>query len=338
MYAHHKGRVAMRISEFHIKKLFGLFDHTIAFKTGERITIIHGPNGVGKTTILKLLMALFSQQTNTIRQTPFKAITIIFDDNSRLLVERKVRKGGDSILIFRYGDGIEYTLSPNADDFRRRGDFPLGIIDDMIDNLRRIGPETWLDEINGEKISLEEVLNRYGEYLPWRGPRPPIPDSLARILDSIPVYIIQTQRLLATATPKRHTPHRRPEQFTRATVEDLSQDMAARMQEVLKQSGALAASLDRTFPHRLLQGKLPRTATEKNIREKYEGQTAYRQRLMAAGLLDAEETLPLQQNKLDESERKVLWYYLEDVKRKLDIYSTLLQCHRQSGTGPKLAA
>lgn len=320
----------MQITEFSINKLFGIFDHIVPFKTKDRITIIHGPNGVGKTTVLKLLMALFTGRMGTLRQTPFDSMTVVFDEASKLIVERKPRKSKESpaVLKFHYASGKEvkeHTLQPDLDELRARRPFPMSAIEEMVDNLERVGPEEWFDTITGQTLSFEEVLLSYGDYLPWRGQRSSLPDWLSAILHSISIHFIQTQRLLATSTPKRRSPHSRVEHHTRATVEDLSQDMAARMQDVLRQSGTLAASLDRTFPHRLLQGALPRNATEKNIREKYEKQTAYRQRLMTAGLLEAEEALPLQPNQLDQSERKVLWYYLGDVEKKLEVYRSLLQ-------------
>jgi predicted ATP-binding protein involved in virulence len=52
-----------RIKQISVKNLFGMFDHTISLNLDERITIIHGPNGFGKTAILRLLDTLFSQST-----------------------------------------------------------------------------------------------------------------------------------------------------------------------------------------------------------------------------------------------------------------------------------
>ena len=49
----------MQIERIQILQLFGMFDHDIKLKTKDRITIIHGPNGVGKTTILKLIKDVF---------------------------------------------------------------------------------------------------------------------------------------------------------------------------------------------------------------------------------------------------------------------------------------
>jgi ABC-type branched-subunit amino acid transport system ATPase component len=44
----------VRVVEIGVKGLFGLYDHTVKLKD-ERVTIIHGPNGVGKTVFLKLV-------------------------------------------------------------------------------------------------------------------------------------------------------------------------------------------------------------------------------------------------------------------------------------------
>jgi predicted ATP-binding protein involved in virulence len=48
-----------RLSEFRVEGLFGLYDHRIALNLEDRITIIIGPNGRGKTVCLKIIEALF---------------------------------------------------------------------------------------------------------------------------------------------------------------------------------------------------------------------------------------------------------------------------------------
>ncbi len=42
----------MRIKQISVDGLFGIFDHVIPLKMDERITVIHGLNGIGKTAIL----------------------------------------------------------------------------------------------------------------------------------------------------------------------------------------------------------------------------------------------------------------------------------------------
>ena len=41
----------MRITKISVKGLFGMFDHEIPLNQESRITIVHGPNGVGKTVL-----------------------------------------------------------------------------------------------------------------------------------------------------------------------------------------------------------------------------------------------------------------------------------------------
>lgn len=50
----------MRITKIYVRNLFGIFNHTIIIKLDERITIIHGKNGVGKTALLRIINSLFN--------------------------------------------------------------------------------------------------------------------------------------------------------------------------------------------------------------------------------------------------------------------------------------
>jgi len=59
-------REKKKIKQIVVKKLFGIFDHTIPLNQEERTTIVVGPSGFGKTVILKLLTDLFSQSNKTL--------------------------------------------------------------------------------------------------------------------------------------------------------------------------------------------------------------------------------------------------------------------------------
>jgi predicted ATP-binding protein involved in virulence len=78
----------MKIKKVEIFNLFGLFNHSIDFKTEDHLTIITGPNGYGKTIILQLIHSIFSNKLSFLTEVPFEKLVISFDDKSQLTATR----------------------------------------------------------------------------------------------------------------------------------------------------------------------------------------------------------------------------------------------------------
>ena len=175
----------MNIKEIEIQSLFGYFDHKIPLKEDDRITIIHGPNGVGKTTILRLVSDLFNRQFLSLFVTPFDRIMIRFNPKGSLTVVRTEEakpKESDSVkleLIYRLGqERTKHTVSSLAMQEVLR-EYPSRLLESMIDNIERVGPYEWYDEKTDRKMSLIEVILSYGDLLPSdiRGSVIPIPQK-----------------------------------------------------------------------------------------------------------------------------------------------------------------
>jgi ABC-type cobalamin/Fe3+-siderophores transport system ATPase subunit len=83
----------MQLKRLAIRGLFGTMDHTIQFPVpGEQastpsLVILHGRNGVGKTTILRMLDGLLRLDFNTFRQIPIASCVLDFDSNDSLEVK-----------------------------------------------------------------------------------------------------------------------------------------------------------------------------------------------------------------------------------------------------------
>jgi len=153
------------ISEIGIKKLFGHLDYHIPLSATDNITIIHGPNGCGKTWILQIVSAVFSLDYSTLRSAPFDEIEFIFRDGGHFTVNRVHEERFpyyQQPLPFRYKDTVrsrlnfsyyskrtkkpkEFSLGlPMQAEFYERH-FPLSLLEREIPHLDRIGPREWFD-------------------------------------------------------------------------------------------------------------------------------------------------------------------------------------------------
>lgn len=103
--------ILMKVKRIEVKNLFGTFNHQIQLNTFEQITIIHGPNGFGKTILLNMLSYFFNTRFYDLLNIPFKEFFLEFDDGKSVLI-KKVRAA---------------TLSQNIEDEKKTnfGNFTL---------------------------------------------------------------------------------------------------------------------------------------------------------------------------------------------------------------------
>ena len=317
----------MRIKQITVKHLFGIFDHTINLNMEERITIIHGKNGFGKTSILRLVNGFFNLKYSDIRAIPFQKFTIIFDDKSFVDIlkpstSRNKKSNGRPKITFNFTSSDqkeEPTFSPDSPDGKTIS-FPLGMIDNFIPDLDRVGSETWLYPPTGEILYLEDIYERFGEYLPKQFQKE-YPDWLKKIRDSINVRFIESQRLLDIANSAKigRTIRR---SMTLYSVASYSEDLAENIQTKLAEYGQLSQTLDRTFPARVVQKKA--SLTDDQLREKIDQLERERNQLISAGLLKKDEDSNFQvKDSIDDSTRKLLSVYIEDVDKKLNVFNDI---------------
>lgn len=88
--------INMRVKSITVKGLFGVFDHEIPLQSAERVTIIHGPNGFGKTMMLKMIAALVEGETYIFEHTPFTEFCLTFEDGTARIIRRRVAEKSES--------------------------------------------------------------------------------------------------------------------------------------------------------------------------------------------------------------------------------------------------
>ncbi len=320
---------SVRIQKISIKGLFGRFNYEIPMNLDDRITIIHGPNGFGKTALLRLIAGLFSATDTTLLSVPYSELQVDFENRESLSVlkitqakdHRSARHGQSLRFVYHNRSKSHDFTSP--DRRPEQLEFPLHMIDDVIPELDREGTDVWRNLETGELLRLEEVVDRYGDRFPTtrREHRTDVPDWLKAVRQSVPIRFIQAERLQATTRRNRVRPTR---VSSGRAVKLYSEELGDTIKKTLTEYATLSQSLDRTFPARVVTHGQPLSMEElqtalKEIEEK-------RARLVESGLLEqeGEETAVQVLQHIDKTNLPVLSVYVQDARKKLGVFDPLV--------------
>lgn len=316
----------MRAEEITVTNLFGIFDHSIPLNKDNHITIIHGPNGFGKSTILKLLDGLLKSRYYDIRTTPFDEFCVAFENGAYIRVTKSHASENNNAVCISYSLGKEdIKFEPNLTVEPESLPFPLDAVEDIIPELERIGSKRWLCIPTGEIYSLQDVIERYSDIIPTQIMSIEEPDDFKKLKDSVRAYIISTQRLSHYHSVLRHirARHALNYPYTQA-VALYSSELAEAIETNLAESASLSQSLDRTFPTRLIQQPSVKELTEEEIHKELSSLEKRRSELRHVGLLDKEKDMEIPvPSQIDSTKRSVFSVYIEDIKKKLGVFDEM---------------
>jgi ABC-type transport system involved in cytochrome c biogenesis ATPase subunit len=335
----------MRITRISVHDLFGIFNHLIPLNAEDRVTIIHGPNGFGKTILLKMLAGLFSGRYSELRDIPFSEFRVTFDNDSAVWVEKSPEPVASQSSLLDVGDSADTVLRPTTEpaqvaalffaaanevtaksfllsELAEHTGIPraklLSAIDLVAPEVERIGPREWMYHPTGQILSLTELLERFGHLLPFDVLRQP--DWWTEIRESINVRLVEADRLTTVRPSDRHARGSRRV----PAVAEYSAELAETIQRKLAESAALSQSLDRTFPVRLVERLGRSQLSEEQLRSKLAELEQKRSRLEEVGLLDREGDMAfLPPRELSGSAKEVLEVYVQDIENKLSIFDEI---------------
>jgi predicted ATP-binding protein involved in virulence len=330
----------MRIKQISVSGLFGVFDHVIPLNLDERITIIHGPNGFGKTAILRLLNGLFNSKYSVFQTIPFKNFLVEFDNGSSAEIvktaktsERK-REGDYSIVFNFYEPNLKEITSPlkktnNLTDLSFKfSDLTLddiNALDDLVPELSRTDVGTWRYLPTGEYLTLQDVRERFEDFLPSLVQLREEPERLKFLKSVINVRLIESQRLLNYVSNSSFRTDGKKKPSILSTVSAYSSELAQLIQSKLAEYSTTSQFLDRTFPARVVKQRLSLNLTEEQLRHQLSELEATRSRLIQADLLDKDENsdFQIQPQNIDDSTKNILSVYVEDVGKKLNVFNEI---------------
>jgi ABC-type transport system involved in cytochrome c biogenesis ATPase subunit len=320
----------LRVKSIHVDGLFDLFDHRVDLNLDERVTILHGPNGVGKTMLLQMVNALLKGKYGLFRQVPFKRFALEFTDDSRLelTIDSRKDKKGDTVLpiltlrLLRPGERTEeHDVASNQD---------VVVIAETIARrlpwVHRFEDDVWLDEKNETLGSAEEMVSLYGDELPPLLPTArgiTDPPWLVDLRQQVTVHFIEAQRLLRFGPDE--TRRYRSRSRTVFTVLNYARDLKDRISETMARYGQQSQTLDQSFPQRLLSTKIA-TLEAGDLKRQMKELDAKRARLKEIGLLDEPQGHPFDTNaldRLDDTQLSVMTLYVHDTADKLAVLDDL---------------
>jgi predicted ATP-binding protein involved in virulence len=244
----------MRITRIFVEKLFGVFDHEIRLNMDDRITIIHSPNGYGKTIILKMLHGLFNDRYFELESVPYESFNIEFNSDHKI----EIRKDEDIVekdnkthlrlkLYSKNGEEIrEFTTKFTREDVK----FAVSRLISHYSNLKRIVDGKWLygtitfnteDLIEHLKIPTDvaELIRQDREWL-------------TAIKKDVNVYLIESQRLLSLTNGESSSENGDSSALL-STVMSYPGKLAEVIKGALAEYASASQSLDRSFPARLVK-------------------------------------------------------------------------------------
>lgn len=314
------------ISQLEIKKLFGRFNYSI--KLQERtITILTGPNGFGKSTILKIISALSSSNLSYFYRINFQEIIVTFDDNTSFSIEQNRQ---NDIITSLLVNKMEFPLDLTHG-------FPV-----RVPWIHRVAPTEWLDIRTHERFGREDIIfHIFGEDEPIDNIADYVnissskANQYSKVVSQIKliakkcgnVRLISEQRLI-----RKEIDDDDDEQII-DVISDLPEKVKSKINQMAADYSKAANSLDSTYPQRLLSTKQGLSG-EKEFQEKMKNANNKFTKLSKYDLID----LPfIRQAKYEAEFSKALKVYFEDFEKKytvfadfierLDLYTDIINSH-----------
>ena len=337
----------MRVTNIRVEGLFGVFSHEIPLSETERVTIIHGPNGFGKTVMLRMIAAVVEGTTSIFEETPFDEFSLTLSDGTTRIVRRRAEgKAGSAepavvleYLIRDAAGSVVVVPQPAPDSLP---EVLYAQIDRLVPRPFTLRGKRWINTETGREYSLAAILKifpRASQAIPKKD-RPKPLFEMFEMSGDLEVFFVETNRL-SSEVSEQHTIVGRDLYSTayggqRAIFEDgstrqiaprvkqYSEDVVQKIRSVLADYAKHSQENDRTFPERLVRFlRDGRALAERDILSRMAELETKRRRLITLGLLDSEAGLrDLTEDDLHRA-REALTIYVGDVQAKLDVFDDL---------------
>jgi len=199
----------LRITRVRVVGLFRLYDHDVPLRSADRVTVLHGPNGVGKTALLRMIAAAFGTNYSEFARVPFERLEITLSDGAVLSFEPQSSaktRGTGLRLRFRSPSKAERTHDIAFEETRQVE--TLLRFAKTYSDITRLPDGRWSDGEGRTMDTSEAFVHYFGDGRTSGKAADPDPDWLRGLRGRVQVHLIETQRLLRMS-PADHPLSRR---------------------------------------------------------------------------------------------------------------------------------
>ncbi len=305
------------LEKISISELFGRFNYTIEMKpTG--VTIITGPNGYGKSTILKIIEAVWQKNINFFSHLDFKAISILCTNAKTFIIEKNISGVSGQKLTFSCG---KLSAVIDSEGFEKTGRIPP--------YFRRIGPNRFRDLRNGKIISKEEMYFYFDfdvkeEQLLLFDDANGITaheSNLSKIFRIAQEYIGEVRLISEQRLIKEIVDERRDEIRVIESIEDLPKKLMEQITISSNEYSSVANKLDSSYPKRLLS----ETSGLKSAAEYNKCLDEARPKFDKLRKYDLANITLLEAGRYNPKYAEALKIYFEDFSKKYSVFQTLIE-------------
>lgn len=298
------------LSKIIYNKLFGIFDYEIELKE-HGVTIITGPNGFGKSTILKSINALYSFDIFFFSELDFDKIEFYSSDSEKKPI--CIKKQNDTLFIDNHKIDIE---SINEEIYRRiRRPYLLRLDSERLINRRteEIIFKRDLIKSNFSESFREDVLEALDT------------SNNINLMNKLKDFsgktkFIKEQRLLKIENEFRN--EFRNELQTINVIEELPKKFKEKIKEISTRYSDVANKLDSTYPNRLF--KTNNGITEEEYKKRIQLINEKFTKLKKYSIYDVQ-GLEVTKNVFDNQLAIALKIYLDDFEDKYRVFDEFIE-------------
>ncbi len=299
-------RELLKLVGVDVEGLFGIYNHQIDLNVDDRVTILHGPNGVGKTTILKMIDALMGNRLEYFGAVPFSRFRLRFGEGRSLEVKpSRVSDALDVSLERRGGSGESATVGLSATPRAK----PLSF-------------EHWWADESDPRVGIQPIQpSPAGEGPAW----------LAEFLAQGSVHLIDTHRLERRGRPHVYVPplgfvfRSEPDRADEPRVLECAEDLRARLNGAMAEYGRESQALDQAFPRQLLSAASEPALANQELEHRLAEVRGLTKELVSLGILNEPvgHEIVEEVGYTDEAVFQVMTLYVKNAEKKLAVLKDL---------------